>query len=212
MGVQVIGAAGCGPSVGTTHFALLTAAWLSGVLRKRTAVLERNESGDFLRFARVLGGEVKKFPKTVTNATCRSFTLWETDYYAGAGRETLAELAGEGYDAVVMDFGAYGERMRDEMLLCGRRFLVCSGREWQLQRLADMLGDRAAAKIGWEYVLFFGGGEPVEILERSFGIRIRQIPETDSPFCITGELLSFFGKFLNETGTGVNILQRTFLW
>ena len=41
------------PSVGVTHFSLMTAAYLSRVLCRRTAVLEQNESGSFAQLEKI---------------------------------------------------------------------------------------------------------------------------------------------------------------
>ena len=51
--LECIGIAGSGPSVGVTHFSLMTAAYLSGVLCRRTAVLEQNESGSFAQLEKI---------------------------------------------------------------------------------------------------------------------------------------------------------------
>ena len=51
--LECIGIAGSGPSVGVTHFSLMMAAYLSGVLCRRTAVLEQNESGSFAQLEKI---------------------------------------------------------------------------------------------------------------------------------------------------------------
>ena len=58
--LECIGIAGSGPSVGVTHFSLMTAAYLSGVLCRRTAVLEQNESGSFAQLEKIFRTGKKK--------------------------------------------------------------------------------------------------------------------------------------------------------
>lgn len=189
-GTEQIGIAGSGPSVGVTHFAFLTAAYLTGVLNSRTAVLEWNDSGDFARM------EAVRSKKTVTDPAGKSFNSLGIFYYKKAGREELLACSGHEFDTVVIDFGMLRDENRDEFLRCGRRFLVGSASQWQLPALAGLVSEGGNHIDGCEYFSVFGDEETLKMAEHFLGIRIRQIPLSRNAFVITGETLAFFGRFL----------------
>lgn len=190
--VERIGIAGSGPAVGTTHFTILTASYLTGVRKKKTAVLEWNDRGSFQ-----LLKQVRK-KKTVTNRTDQSFNILGILFYRDADDRTLLDCSTWQAETIVIDFGCYRKEIQGELLKCDRRFLVCSVSDWQLPQTA-VLFDRAGdfRHMGWEYFASFGGEEALRMAEKYLGVRIHRIPVSQDAFVITGELMIFFGRFLN---------------
>ena len=186
----MIGVAGSGRSVGVTHFAVLTANYLYGVLGQKTAVLEWNESGDFARMETVWA------KKTVTFSKEKTFNVMGISYYKEAGKEELLDCTSRGFDAVVLDFGIYREAILEEFLRCGRKFLVGSASSWQLAGLTGLLSENGNRQKGWEYFISFGSREMIEMTERYLKVPFRQIPLSQDAFSISGEHLAFYGKFL----------------
>ncbi len=117
---EVIGIAGSGASVGVTHTAVLTANYCTGVLNRKTAVLEWNESGDFGRLERILS------KKAVTDPRAGSFNIMGASYFKRAGRDELVRCTVNGFNAIVIDFGTFRSEIQDEFLRCDRRFLIGS--------------------------------------------------------------------------------------
>ena len=74
-----------------------------------------------------------------------------------------------------------------------------SGRFGQRMQLADFAA-LAAEKQKWkkwcEYFVSFGEEEAVKMAEQYLDIRIRRIPLQKNALMVTGESMTFFGKFL----------------
>lgn len=187
---QMIGVAGSGPSVGVTHFSVSLAAYLSGVLSRRTALLEWNDSGDFARMEKVCA------KKVVTDSGVNSFNISDIVCFKEAGRRQAVSCLESGFDAIVIDFGVFRAGIRDDFFLCGRRFLVGSVCEWQLPGLADFVEKQGARHRRCEYFSVFGDQETLNLAERFLGIQIRKIPISEQAFIVTGDSLVFMERFL----------------
>ena len=83
--LECIGIAGSGPSVGVTHFSLMTAAYLSGVLCRRTAVLEQSESGSFAQLEKIFRTG-KRREKPVIDGAGQPFEIRGIFFYQKAER------------------------------------------------------------------------------------------------------------------------------
>ena len=82
---RLIGLIGAGPAVGVTHTAVTIAGYLTGICRRRCAVLEWNDHGTFEQLEETCLGK--------KNSGCRgSFRILDVDYYRNAGTETLLSL------------------------------------------------------------------------------------------------------------------------
>lgn len=185
-----VGIAGSTASVGSTHFSILTAAYFSGVLQKRTAVLEWNPTDTFQNLEKILS------KKVVTNERDHTFNILGIFFCRRNGMEALLSCMESGFEAVVIDFGCYQEQFREAFLRCERRFLVCSGSDWQLFKTTDCLLRMHARKRTVEYVASFGSDETLRMAETYLKVPIRRIPFSPDAFAVTGEILDFFGRFL----------------
>ena len=186
----MVGIAGSSRGVGTTHFSIMTAAYLSGVLGKRTALLERNDSGDFARMEEVLEAH------SVLKNNGRSFNILEISFIKGTGAHAFSDLANSDFDTVVVDFGNNFDAARPEFLLCQRKFLVGSLAEWKLAAFLELIEGKKRSEGFWEYFACSGSRELETELKRYPGIVIRRIPRTEDALSVTGEAMDFFGKFL----------------
>ena len=83
----MIGVAGSSPGVGVTHFSIMIASYLSGVLGKRTALLEENKSGDFARLFEILS------ERSALKQEKGSCSVLEISFMKEAGPETFSDLA-----------------------------------------------------------------------------------------------------------------------
>lgn len=189
---EVIGVAGSGPGVGTTHFTVLTANYLSDVLGRRTVVLEWNQSGAFERMETVCA------KKTVSKPENNTFRIFEVSYIKRAGKKELLECMNCGYDTVIIDFGNSLEMEAEEVLRCDRRFFLGSFCEWQVGAFTAFAAGRRGKQEGWEYLYVFGSEEAAEAMRKRLCISIKRIPESQDAFAITGELMVFFEGFLND--------------
>ena len=71
---RLIGLIGAGPAVGVTHTAVMMAGYLTGICRRRCAVLEWNGSGTFDRLEESCLGKRN-------GGRSRSFPVLDVDYY-----------------------------------------------------------------------------------------------------------------------------------
>lgn len=189
---EVIGIAGSGPAVGTTHFAVLTANYLTGVLQKKTAVIEWNDSGAFERMEKIC---VKR---AVSKPENKAFIVIGVSYLKKAGKKELLECMNRGFDTVIIDFGSRLQEVQEEHLLCDRRFFVGSFCEWQADDFAKFAAERREKKGRWEYFYSFGSEDAAKEMKRRLCVSIRKIPNSQDAFTITGELMAFFRGFLND--------------
>lgn len=189
---KIIGIAGSGHGVGTTHFAILTANYMSGVRGKRTAVLEWNESGAFEQMEQVCA------KKAVLKPAKDSFRVFEVSYLKSAGKKELLGCISCGFEAVVIDFGNNWRIAEVELLHCDHKFLIGSFCEWQAGAFAKLAVERRGKSGGWDYFYAFGCEAAAKEMRRRLRVTIRRIPDSRDAFLITGELLAFFEGFLNH--------------
>lgn len=182
---QVIGAAGTGRGVGTTHFCVLTANYLSGYLRKKTALLEWNSHGDLERMEKICTGRNKKGG---------SFNLLDVSYYKNAGSEQLTDCMETGFQSIVVDFGVWDKKRSRELILCGKRILIGSFTEWQENDFLSVL----AEERGWTYAAVFGSRERKEEVKKKIKAPVLLIPYHEDAFSVTSALIPFFQELFRE--------------
>ncbi|MEY8354445.1 hypothetical protein AALB39_13970 [Lachnospiraceae bacterium 54-53] len=183
---EIIGIIGTGRGVGATHFAVMTAGYLSGVLRKRCAVLEWNGHGDFLNMSEMCGKETRPG---------RGSRILETDYYERAGIDTLLLCKKAGYQAVIVDYGSVPEGNLEEFLRCDRQFVLGSLSEWQMKAFLEFEGRGKRAEKSWETLITFGSEEARKNMEKRLLTPVRRVPVSVDAFVITGETMGFYQKF-----------------
>ena len=126
--LECIGIAGSGPSVGVTHFSLMTAAYLSG------AQLEK------------IFRTGKRREKPVIDGAGQPFEIRGIFFYQKAERAEWYDCSERGMEAMVIDFGALTQKNQDAFFRCSRCFLVGSVSGWQLADFAAL----AAEKQKWK--------------------------------------------------------------
>ena len=183
---ETIGIIGTGRGVGGTHFTVMAAGYLGGVLRKRCAVLEWNGHGDFRNMRRLCTqeGPLSEF--------CR---ILETDYYERAGIDTLILCKKSGYQAVIVDYGTVKEGNLDEFLRCDRQFVLGSLSEWQMEAFLEFEGKWNQAERSWKTLVSFGSEEARRNAQKRLKIPIFRIPVSVDAFAVTEEIIGFCQQF-----------------
>jgi hypothetical protein len=182
---EVIGIIGTGRCVGVTHFAVMTAGYLSGVLRKRCAVLEWNSHGDFAGMKKIC---------TEDGGKSFAFKVLEVDYYEQAGINTLLLCKKSGCQAVIVDYGTVREGNLEEFLRCDRQFVLGSLSEWQMEAFLEFEGKGKKAEKSWETFVSFGSEEARKNMEKRLKRPVQRIPVSVDAFVVTGEMLKFYQK------------------
>lgn len=180
---ETIGIIGTGNSVGVTHFAIMTAGYLSGVLRRKCAVLEWNSHGDFVSMKRGCAKEEDKGT---------AFSLLEVRYYENAGINTLLLCKKSDYNTVIVDYGTVGDGGFKEFLRCDRQFVLGSLSEWQMEAFLEFESKGNKAEKSWETFLTFGSEEARKNMEKRLKRPVRRIPVSVDAFAVTGEMMKFY--------------------
>lgn len=188
-GQRLIGLIGAGPAVGVTHTAVMTAGYLTGICRRRCAVLEWNSHGAFGRLKESCLG------KTHGKKTGK-FRLLDVDYYANAGTETLVLCKKLRYQDVIVDYGTVLDGNQEEFFRCGRQFLLAGLSEWQTGAFLETAGLWKRAGVSWETLAVFGSEETRKNMEKELGLSIRRVPVSVDAFTVTEAVMEFYQQIL----------------
>lgn len=186
---RLIGLIGAGPAVGVTHTAVTMAGYLTGICRRRCAVLEWNDHGTFERLEESCLGK--------KNSGCRgSFRILDVDYYRNAGTETLVLCKKLRYQEVIVDYGAAAGGNQEEFFRCDRQFLLAGLSEWQTGVFLETAGAWKRAGTGWETLAVFGSEETRKNMEKELGLSIRRVPVSVDAFTVTETVMDFYQQIL----------------
>lgn len=184
-----VGVAGSDRGVGSTHFAIMLAGFLSSKEHKTTALIELNSAGDFEKIRRFY--EVES-----DNAHC--FCINGVDYYQNIASEQISELFFIGYDYIIFDLGQEWKSNNNEWMRCQILCMLGGCTEWKIQKFATSIDELKTIKnrqIKY-YLTAFGAHELKIRLEKQKHVEIITIPTEASPFLLHRKNLSFFERFL----------------
>lgn len=178
---------GSGPCAGATHFTVLLANYLAGVLRKKTAVLEWNGHGDLTEMEAFCMGR---------RSERKEYHVLDVLYVKNAGLEELVSCINRRYDRIIIDFGDSFSRNRTEFLRCDRRIVLLALSEWQMARCLEFTVLTAGERDkGWEYYTVFGSEETRLEIKRKLGLAVQRVPFSVDAFTVTREIMAFFKYF-----------------
>ena len=200
-GIRTIGVMGCGRGVGTSHLAVALANYLTGVKRKKTALLEWNSHGDFQILERFAGkngrrqGEGQKKTERSRNKSDR-FRIMEVDYYKMADPSVLSHCLSRDYHYIIMDYGEATEESLYECARCDRKILVGSLSEWKVEAFLEILEKTERRDKSWRMAVVAGGEDTRKEIESMFRCRLQRIPASVDAFRITQEEITCFETLL----------------
>lgn len=138
----LIAVTGAKARAGTTHHAISIAHHLSRN-KKRIAVMEYNDSGEFSSMGRYFNQEAGQF-----------FCNQDVKYYPACTLQLLDQLSiSEEFDFIVLDLGAYTE----EKTLYARsdiKIIVSSGKPWELDSLLPVFQSLSKSTLKESFFLF----------------------------------------------------------
>lgn len=180
---KTIGIVGAGANTGVTHLAILTANYMTGVCRLKTAVLEWNRHGDFEHMEQICVGRI---------SACKPFNVLDVDYYKDAGTEELLLCARCRYDKIIIDFGGSWQ-CRTEFLRCNKKIVLGSLSEWQLKRYLELMEEiRCEADYkSWIYGITFGSEETRLELEKRLSLTLTRVPLSVDSFQVNYETIRY---------------------
>lgn len=188
-----------------THLAVWAANYLAGVHRKRVAVLEWNDHGDFARMAgfcgklrskdRIADADVSKSGDW-RGAAGTKFSLLDVDYYANADAKVLAACLNGEYQEIIVDYGEITGASACECARCDRKIMVGALSEWRAEAFLEATGMDTKRDKSWSYAVAFGSEETRKELEKAFRIKCLRIPTSVDAFAVTRADMDFFEKLL----------------
>ncbi|MCI9361125.1 MAG: hypothetical protein HFG65_09220 [Hungatella sp.] len=185
---QIIGVIGAGPGMGTTHFSILMANYLCSGCGEKTAVLEWNHHGDFIRFGSVCTGK---------EAQEHVYQIQEVDFYPKADGFCLAKCLRNRYQKIVIDFGTIQELKSAELLRCHKVFLIISFSEWQEGAFGDHnVWQESAAREGWQCLAAFGSEESRIQWNKRHRQAVVRIPFSVDAFTVTREQADWMKRLI----------------
>lgn len=189
---------GCGRGVGTSHLAVALANYLTGVKRKRTAVLEWNSHGDFQILERFAEKNGRRHEKKTNRSQDRKecFRIMEVDYYKMADPVVLSECMSRDYQYIILDYGEAAEKSLYECARCDRKILVGSLSEWKVEAFLEILEQTKKRDKSWKIAVISGGEDTRKEIESMFRCQLQRIPASVDAFRITQEEITCFETLL----------------
>ena len=186
---------GTEPGVGATHFSILLASYYVFILGKKVCIVDLSETDDYQCMDRIYHGD------NPFDTSDYIYPIKKIDFLISSGnpdRQKLIRTAlAHSHDIIIFDHGTKSDAVEKDMIMCDRKYMIgnCSlwkvlGFEKQISRLTNI--------HAYQYLYTFGQIENTEAMRRKYGIKIRQIPYTDSPFRIEKKQLSEIEKIIWE--------------
>ncbi len=185
---RIIGAAGAGRSTGTTHFLVLAANYLCSGCGRKTAILEWNNHGDFVRIGSVCTG---------LTAVESRYRILNVDFYPNSTSSVLADCLHMDYEEILIDFGTLKETVCEELLRCHRVFLTVSFTEWQDGAFwKPESWEEWSVRNGWLCLAAFGSEESRLRWNKRRRPTVRRIPFSVDAFTVNEPVMEFMRTIL----------------
>lgn len=148
MAVQkiLIGVAGSGPRMGSTHNSIVLANFLRQH-HQMTAVLEMNKSQAFEKIQ--ASQKAKLFEEGY-------FSLNGVDYYPSSDRERVTAAAGRLYNFLVLDFGSYEAADKVLFNTCDVRLVFTGSKPWEFDELEKVFQEQDEDVLARYHFCFLG--------------------------------------------------------
>lgn len=186
---RTLGIIGACRGTGVTHLAVGAANYLTSVKRQKTAVLEWNDHGDFIRMG--------SFCERSINAGV-SYGILNVDYYPQAGAGELVSCLNGDYRYIILDYGEITRQRFLDCARCDRKVIVGSLSEWQAEAFLEIVKEGQQRNKGWQYAIVFGSEEARVELEKCFRIPVRRVPGFVDAFAVTHADIRFFTELLQD--------------
>lgn len=184
---RLIGIGGVSQGVGCTHFAVMMLNYLAGYQRRKAALLEWNDSGDFEKLEKVCTGKIREGT---------GFRVLDGDFYKTVDAEMLAGVLQSNYQDILIDFGVLEKQRFPDFLRCEKQFVLGSFSEWQESEFREFVRRNEGRKKDWNYLAAFGSEETRREFMRRPGVFVLRIPFSADAFSVTKECARFFGTLI----------------
>lgn len=184
-----VGLIGTHHGTGVTYTGLMLAFYLGGELGKKTAFIECNRHHDM-----ALIEEAYEWTDSQTNM----FSFHNITCCKELSCLQIPSIYGEGYEALVFDFGIDFDSNISEFLRCEKKFVVAGRAEWELiklrhfhQRIKHFAGNGS-----FIYLIRQADEKTIRRLKDEIGCTVISIPESPDPVMLSRSISSFFAALL----------------
>jgi hypothetical protein len=182
---KTLGILGAGRSCGVTHLSVWMSNWLTDVCHEKTAVLEWNGHGDFIKMIHFCLGEQG-------DTGCGE--ILGVNYYPASGAEELAFCMSHSYRRILIDYGEYTKERLEEWIRCDRRILLGSLSEWQSEQFLELFQMLDKMRQRWSTLVVFGSEETRRSVEKEMRRTILRVPYSVDAYMVTRTDMAFFEK------------------
>ena len=177
-----IGVLGTERGSGATHLVLAAANYLYSGIGRKTAVLELSGRNDLQAMVLREGNGSE---------------LLGVRYFFGNEARQVPELYNQEYEAYVLDLGVDYRAARGEFLRCDTKIVIGSISPWKASKYEYFLEfvQQETYKM-WDYLVLFGYKQDKRKMEKRYGIRMKQMPFLENPFCLQREDIAFLQKII----------------
>lgn len=177
---------------GVTHLAIMLGNYVTAKLRRKTAILERNNTESFL--------ELKESYEENANSNqeLSYFKISGVTYYYDVRSDRVGELYSKDYEYIILDMGIYNEKQIEEFLKCNIKIIIGSFNPWKNKAFIHAI-EKCIAYGGTEtvkYLMQFGNDNDVHQIEKVYQISICATPFEPDPFLIHGCNFEFLEHLL----------------
>jgi hypothetical protein len=188
---EVIGLMGTHHGAGVTFIGLMLAFYMGEELGRKTAFLEYNRHQDMRLIQRAYEW---------SNAEEYSFSYRQITCYREVKPEKIADILGEDYDCVIVDFGTDFTDSKNEFLRCTRKIVVGDGSEWnQLKLLQFAEATRAIrGNEAWLYLIPQAKERVISKMKRELKHEVLSVPMEPEPTRLSRSSKQFFKELLRH--------------
>jgi hypothetical protein len=171
---EVIGLIGTHAGTGVTHTGLMLAFYLGEELGRKTAFLECNDHKDMNLIQKAYEW---------SNEEETSFCFRNITCFKNVLPSRVADILGENYEFVVIDFGTDLKGNREEFLRCSTKAVVGGHSEWDVLKLLWFIKGCETIRGGetWTYLIPQAGEKLVTRLKKETRCRICAVPYVEDP-------------------------------
>lgn len=179
---QTIGICGMEHGIGATHFALCLSNFLCNKLKKRTAYVELNNSGQIIEL-----GE---------DESLTSFSRYDIDFYPSAIKSDLPYILHSHPVFLILDLGVISTDNYWDLYNCEIKFIIGSFSPWKVNRFYSLLEALTLQQnTEQDHITILGNlgiKDYVKKFQRDFRLPSFVIPYLPNPFQLTTANCTFF--------------------
>lgn len=179
--------------VGTTHLSLMTANYFANVLGLKVAVVEFNDSNDFMKIRMETG---------LTYEKIKAFSYRNMYFYKSDSFNELAKISAMDYEIIIIDMQYWYKDCFDEFLCSDIRIVTSSVNIWKLNDLKKFfVNNKDIDSSVYKCVSLSNDESKKHEVEHEFNRKIIGVPYEPNPFNISPDSIAWIEMLLFNNKT-----------